>query len=84
MYLGCIISFFVVLYILMIYIVSNLCEPIIPQIKIPKMRRAAHDFVRVRLHDKHTTPFADKIDDNVEKNDIELKNAVDKAFDLVF
>ena len=34
------ISFFVVLYILMIYIVSNLCEPIIPQIKhikIPKI-----------------------------------------------
>lgn len=77
MYLGCIISFFVVLYILMIYIISNLCEPIIPQIKIPKMRR-------VRLHDIHTTPFADKIDNSDEKNDIELKNAVDKAFDLVF
>jgi hypothetical protein len=74
MYLGCIISFFVVLYILMIYIVSNLCEPIIPQIKHIKIPKII----------TYSSPFTDKSDVTSDTNDVELKNAVDQAFDLVF
>lgn len=71
MYLDCLISFFVVLFILMIYLISDLCKPIDQHIK------------KIRIIKPRIDSFIPE-QKPPENADLELKNAIDAAYDSIF